>query len=293
MHHVHLPPRGALVALAFVIAACTQAAPSSPPPATATPSASPSTLPAASTGPSPSPDATASAAPTATPGPTASPPVATSSAGDLVIAAFLANFAAAQPPFHLVSDIEGRFASGTRTGEITVAIEGDVAADDFAGTYHAELPDETQDADLVLLDGVAYLRRPDAEWEIVPGFRQTQPLNPFILLQPSDLTYQGEVTRTGTTLHQLRTTRWVGDDVVLEGVPDAALESSVFDIFVTDEGIPVAAELRFAVVGTTLTGEDARFEYTVLYEFSDVGEPVTIRAPIPIVFPAPSPSASP
>jgi hypothetical protein len=100
-----------------------------------------------------------------------------------------------------------------------------------------------------------------------------------VLLSPTDLTYQGEVDRGGTVLHQLRTTRWIGDEIVLATVPDAALESSVFDIYTGADGIPVEAELTFVIVGTTTAGDAARFEYLVSYTFSDVGEAVTIEAP--------------
>jgi len=250
-----------LVAALLTAAAC--APTSAPSPSATTPVSAPTVVPTLT------PTVAPTLTPTATPGP-----------GSAIIARFLENFAEAQPPFHVLTEVEGTVVSGAEKGEVSARIEGDISGQDLDGSIHTEAGDVVEDYDVIIVGGVAYARVPGGTWIRNPTFRQTQPLNPFGLLDPADLAYVGPAERGGEPRHQLRTTIWIGDEIVLEGFPDAALEHSTFDIYVDEEGIPHEAVLVFAITATRL-GIPVDFDYVVDYTFTNVGVPVTIEAPIP------------
>jgi hypothetical protein len=206
-------------------------------------------------------------------------PTATPAAGHPVIELFLSDFAALQPPFHVFTDVVGTAKAGNQVFEIALVIEGDISGQDMDGRVSGSPLGQPIDTNVILVDGAAYNQSDGGPWVQVDGFKQTQPLNPFSLLNASDLTYEGEVERDGRMLHQLTTHTWIGDTVAnVENMPDAELEGSTFDIFVDDAGTPVEADLEFAIVGT-IRGVPARIDYVVNYIFTNVGVPVTIEAP--------------
>jgi len=263
--------RTALAATFMLIAACTSgpgptATASLPPQPTASPTLAPT--------PTPSPTARPTLPPTPTSAPTATP-----AAGHPVVDLFLSDFASLQPPFHVFSDIAGTVSAGEQELEITLTIEGDISGEDFDGRVTGSPIGQPIDVRVIIADGVAYNQSADGSWAQVGGFQQTQPLNPFAMLNEADLTYGGTVSRGGRTLHQLTTETWIGDAVAnVPNMPDAELEGSTFDIYVDDEGIPVEADLEFAIVGT-INAVPTRIDYVVFYAFTNVGDPVTIEAP--------------
>ena len=261
---------GALV----LIAACT-AAPGPTETATLptqTP-ASPTLAPTAS----PSPTVAPTPSPTTTAAPTRAP-TATPAADHPVIELFLTDFAARQPPFHVLTDIVGTVSAGAQEVQIGLEVEGDISGQDFTGHVSGSTLGKGVDVGIIFVDGVAY-NDAGGSWAVVDDFQQAQPLNPFSRLNPSDLSYGGSVIRDGQTLHRLQTETWIGEAVEnVEGIPDAQLEGSTFDIFVGDDGVPVEARLVFAIVGT-YNGIPTRIDYTVDYVFTNVGVPVTIEAP--------------
>jgi hypothetical protein len=227
-------------------------------------------------------------APTANPSP-APTPTFDSAVGDAIIQLFLANFAAAQPPFDIECLVVGDISAGSQSSTIEINIEGQIDGEDFAGSLGAGQRRVTI-AEVVLKDAHAYVRSPGNEWDTVDDFGQTQPLNPFTLLAVEDLTYVGRADRDGAILHQLRTTRWIGDDPAASvevGVSDPRIEGSQFDLYVDSDGIPVEAELifemtaRIGLEGQPERPQRANFDYTVVYYFFDVGVPNEIEAPIP------------
>lgn len=193
---------------------------------------------------------------------------------------FLAGFAAEKPPFHVVSDITATITSGNEESELLITSEGDVSGEDFAGTVETDFGLGRIEIEVVIVDGVSYTRVGEGPWQANDEFQQTQPLNPFEQLAPEDLEYVGSAMQGGEELHELRTETWIGGEIEAQNIPnsDLELDSSVFQIFVTDAGVPVEARLEFVVVGTS-AGQRARLAYVVDYAFSDVGEPVEIEAP--------------
>jgi hypothetical protein len=192
-----------------------------------------------------------------------------------VIAAFISNFGQEQPPFHLVSDVRMTGSAGGETKKIAMSISGDIDGQDFSGEISLSTAGSAR---IRFVDGVAYVRPPGQGWKIGEDFNQAQPLNPFSLLDAADLTYVGKApARHGA--HQLRTTEWIGGELKAAGLRNIELLSSVFDIYVDKDGIPVEAVLDFAIAARLPTA-DAHLDYHVVYRFSDVGDPVEIRAPI-------------
>lgn len=227
--------------------------------------------------------------PAPTPSPSAAPsPTVDSAVGNAIIQLFLTNFAAAQPPFDLECLVVGEISAGSQSSSFELYIEGQIEGEDFAGSFGAGRDGSTV-AEVVLKDGRAYVRSPPAdEWEVVDEFSQTQPLNPFNLLAAEDLTYVGRANREGAMLHQLRTTKWIGDDPQTSAeVANPRIESSQFDLYVDDDGIPAEADLVFEMTaGIGRQGQPERprmanFDYTVFYYFTDVGVANDIEAPIP------------
>lgn len=236
--------------------------------------ASPTPRRSASPTPLPTPTATPSPRPSNTPSPTPAPSLARS--GDEVIALFRSEFGQAQPPFHLDTDVQVTGTVDGESGDLGLYIGGDVSGQDFSGQMSIAFEHTVL---IILVDGAAYVRQ-SQRWRQMAGFAQTQPLNPFGLLETDDLAYAGTATIDGRPLHQLQTEKWIGGELQAEEFETIELESSLFDIYVDDEGIPVEARLDFTITGTTESGGAARLNYFVVYRFSRVGEPVTITAPI-------------
>jgi hypothetical protein len=215
-----------------------------------------------------------------TPSPTSSPaPTATASPspdGQAIIELFRSGFGAAKPPFHLECDVDASGTVGGDSGQFSLHMGGDVSGEDFSGQVVYPGNDVAQ---IVFVDGVAYVRAADSDWLADPTFEQTQPLNPFSLLEADDLEYRGVHSIGGGELHQLRTEKWIGAELDIAGWTDLQLESNSFDIYVDDAGVPAEAHLRFRLTGNYL-GDAADLTYVVLYYFTQVGEPVTIEAPI-------------
>ena len=280
---VSLPPiMRAVIVLCILAAACTTEAPVG----STTPSASPAAT-SGVTGP-PSSVATpiavpsSSLPPTPTVAPTSTPvitPAPTAVSGDVVIERFLTDFAAEQPPFHLVSTVAAEGTAGGEGGSISVSIEGDVSGEDMAGTLELSVPGLTVEVDVIVVDGRGYGRVGEGDWEETTDFEQTQPMNPFSLLAAEDLTYEGPVSRDGRRLHALRTLKWIGDDLRNLPFRKAKLGDTVFDVYVGDDGIPVEATLVFDISGR-YQRQRVSLAYDVSYLFSDVGKAVTIEAPI-------------
>jgi hypothetical protein len=158
----------------------------------------------------------------------------------------------------------------------------DTSGDDAAGRIHVEIPGQTLDYEVVFAGGSSYVRPAGGDWEVVPGFETTQPINPFGLLDESEIQYLSLTRPLGQGwIYHLRTTEWIGEDPKTQvggSIKDPAIPVSEFHVYVDEEGIPVNGLLRFLLTGTS-DGEPVRLDYIVTYEFSNVGTPVTIEAP--------------
>ncbi len=208
-----------------------------------------------------------------------------SPSGEAIVRSFLSRFASKSVPFHVKFDgtVTVR-PTGGRAAE-TVGMSGglDARGSDAAGTITLELPGaKPTEVGVVIVGGKAYARPPGGDWQRNPGFRQTQPINPFMKLRGAkDLQYVGVESRGGAELHHLRTTKWIGDDpanAAGAGLKGAKVKSSTFDIFTESDGTPVEAELKFVVAGKS-GGTAVEAEGDIGYEFSNVGKPVKIKPP--------------
>ncbi len=166
--------------------------------------------------------------------------------------------------------------SGTQHGMVRFDVRARGA--DYTGDLHAEIPGETIDVEVTIVDGVAYARRGDEPWRIVDDYHDPQPVNPFLRLDPDTLEYLGRVELPSGVFHDLRTTAWLGEDPDRTILPDARLTDPLFHVYVREDGAPVEAQLTFTVTGT-MQEEAVRIDYLVNYAFSDLGSDVTIVAP--------------
>jgi uncharacterized protein YodC (DUF2158 family) len=260
---------GGVVAAGLIAAACVTTA--APPATTPTIEVAPTTRPAVVATARP----VATSAPT--PAPSVEPPESPGPPADSAraISRFLAEFAGEQPPFRVTANVEGTVKSGGPHVTISAYIEGNVSGQDFDG--EVALP--TARMKVRFVDGVGYARLPRGTWMIAHDVKQTQPLNPFSLLAPDDITYVDTVRVRGKRVHVLHTERWLGGALEAERIADIELLSTDFTIYVRDDGVPVRGVLDFSLEGTTSEGR-GQFDYHVEYRFSRVGKPVTIEAPL-------------
>jgi hypothetical protein len=207
-------------------------------------------------------------------------PIPSATLASEIVAAFLAGFVAEDPPFHVESGGRIDTTAGLDRSMTEFYFDGDIAGEDAA--YYFEYQVDGGDivgGEAIVVDGEAYGRNADGGWDPLGPFVQTQPLNPFVKLTGQDIEYIGPVNRDGRLLHQLRTTTWVGEDPQASTqIEDAEVTFTQFDIFVDDKGVPVEADLRFAIEGR-FEGRPAEFDYEVFYVFSKVGGDITIERP--------------
>jgi hypothetical protein len=208
------------------------------------------------------------------------------------VTSFLSNFAWAPPPFHVKCSIFVDFLPGPITTHDpqlgSILVEGDTNGIDFAGWY-ASLGETT---DVIYLDAVGYTRVEPAPWEQPTGFDLAIYPNPFFWLARSDVEHLGVVTRVGRRLHHMSAdwfaggdpTEWMADSDWLEPgfgwteMRDIELDSSRFEFYVRDDGMPTEAILEVTLRGTAAT-EDAQLKFTYTYIFTGHGDEVVIEAP--------------
>ena len=167
---------------------------------------------------------------------------------------------------------------GTESRGGTLSLAGDISGDDFDG----ELVVMGQDRVLVrIVDGVAYGRPHGSEWEQIPDYRQTEPINPIPVLGPEDVTYLGENERNGRHVYELEIDKWPGGELQAPGMTNVKLLDFKIKVYVNNRGIPVEAVMDFAISGIA-AGYATPFEidYHVDYKVSQFGKDVTIRAPL-------------
>lgn len=228
--------------------------------------ASPSAEPSASPSISPSPAAT----------PTPPPPTA-----DEIIDMFLALVLDEQFTFHIV--VSGTMAAtqGETRENITLGMDMDVRGADGVGDALVDVGPGEVTLRMLIVDGRAYVDD-DGTWSEIPGYQSTTPLNPFFRLSgPGDLSYEGLIRRSGEVTRHLRSLVWMGGDISeleAQGWTEVAIEESQSDIFVDETGSPVAMDFRGVFTGF-YEGVPTSFDFDVVYEFSNVGEPVVLPEP--------------
>jgi LppX/LprAFG-like lipoprotein len=245
-------------AIAVLVAACGQTPAGSPPAASvpASPSAavsagaSGSTPPVASGGSSLDPDSGAA------------------------LDAFRA-FVQTGPPFRMRADMLLTIGSETLDMDITQ----DVAGGDAAGTIDIRAAGTSLRIEVVVLDGAGYARIANRDWQAIPA--DAGDANPMASLDVEGLQPVGRANVAGTLTHHLRTEDVsVFDTSTITGtsLADLRIDALAFDVYVTDDGVPLTALMEFSGSGL-VTGERQPVKATVRYDFSRFGEPVTIVAP--------------
>lgn len=188
---------------------------------------------------------------------------------------FLDRFTGDVPPYRLALEVE---IGGVSEG--TALIDADVNGTDYRATVHIALRGlPERDSEIVHVDSTGYLRDgDDDDWVVVPGYRSTPPLNPFLFLQPTDYADAGTDAARGG-LRRLSSNAWVEQDATL-GLVEGGVRDVVFDVWVDEAGTPVNAELRFELAGADAQGQQVQLSYTARYAFSDVGADIAIEPPV-------------
>lgn len=234
------------------------------------PAASPAASPASSSAPAPAGSAAAASdSPSTGPGGSAVDPDA-----GAALDAFRA-FVQTEPSFRMRADMLLTIGAQAVDMEITE----DVAGGDAKGTIDIRAAGTSLRMEIVLVDGVAYGRIANRAWQTIPADAGTS--NPLASLDVDGLRPVGRANVAGTLTHHLRTEdRSILDTSTITGTSLAELriDSAAFDVYVTDDGVPLTAVMEFAGSGV-LEAERQPVKATVRYDFSRFGEPVTIVAP--------------
>jgi hypothetical protein len=187
--------------------------------------------------------------------------------------------------FHLQADMQITVAGET--------IDMDMAADVAGGDERGELIIRSGDAsvamELILLDGVAYAQLANRPWQVVPA--EAGSSNPLLGLDVEGLEPMGTVRVGGTPTHHFRVDDPSAVDTSLiagNSITEVEFDTLTFDVYVTDDGAPLAAVMEFAGSGT-VEGARHQLNARIRYDFSKFGEPVTITKPTILA----SPSAAP
>lgn len=225
--------------------------------------------PAASTA---SPTAAATATPSAPPSPSAS--AGPNADAGAALDAFRA-FVQTEQSFHIAGDML------MSVGDVTLqaAIVSDVSHGDEKGTIDLRGPGVSIRMSIVLLDGTVYLRLANRDWQTVPaGDAYSNPLGGLAVegLESIDIVDVG-----GVKTHHFR----VEDPEGLNGqtlsgnaLTELTVSSSSFDVYVTNDGVPLTAIVEFAGIGS-FGGQQGAVTAKIRYDFSSFGQDVPIVAP--------------
>jgi len=219
-----------------------------------------------------SPIAAATATPTA-------PPSATSSAGPnadagAALDAFRA-FVQTEQSFHIAGDML------MSVGNVTLqaAIASDASHGDEKGTIDLRGPGVSIRMSIILLDGTVYLRLANRDWQTVPaGDAFSNPLGGLAVegLEPIDIVDVG-----GIKTHHFRVENPEGlNGQTLSGnaLSELTVSSSSFDVYITNDGVPLTAILEFVGTGS-FGGQQGPVTARIRYDFSNCGHDVPIVAP--------------
>ncbi len=225
---------------------------------------------------SPAPTASGVAAPSASGSP---PAAAASNEPDPDAGAALEAFRAfiqTEQTFHMAADMQ--LTVGGDSLDMDVA--ADVAGADERGDIIIRATDVSVHMEIVVLDGVAWARIANRDWEVVPV--DTTSSNPLLDLDADGLEPVGIVNVGGTRTHHFRVDDPAAIDtsvIASTTISDVTIDSLSFDVYVTDDGAPLAAIMVFAGSGLT-EGIRQPIQARIRYVFSRFGEPVGIEAPV-------------
>ena len=168
---------------------------------------------------------------------------------------------------------------------ITVASEVSIRGNDWAGRLSIVEGDEAVvDADMMLVDGISYVRLPEAEWVSEEVLEHYYSINAFARISTvTEVEYLESEIVDGERWHRLVVTKWLGGRVFTDYLNRfARIDSrdSRMEIVVDDLGVPTGADLVMQVVATDSSDATATFDITATYQISDWDAVDPIEPPI-------------
>ena len=224
----------------------------------------------------PAPTASPTAAATATS--SAPPPPSTSGRPNADAGAALDAFRAfvqTEQSFHLAGDML------MSVGDVTLqaAIVSDVSHGDEKGTIDLRGPGVSIRMSIVLLDGTVYLRLANRDWQTVPaGEAYSNPLGGLAVdgLKPIDIVDVGGVKTQHFRVEDPEGLN--GQTLSGNALSELTVTSSSFDVYITNDGVPLTAILEFAGTGS-FGAQKGPVTARIRYDFSNFGQDVPIVAP--------------
>ncbi len=218
-----------------------------------------------------------SVAPSADPTPTPPPPT-----DDQVMRRFLALAGSHALTMHVVADGKVTVTSSGTSDTVKVGFDMDLSGADGVGKAVVDTGPSDVTFRMLLTGGHAYIDD-DGIWTEVPDYHPSTPLNPFAGLSSADeLSYRGHEIRDGERIHHLSVLAWLGGDLSLleaQGWTGVKVDYTLTTLTVEDDGAPIEMSFSGGISGRFNDGgASAAFEVT--YEFTKVGEPVDIPAPV-------------
>jgi hypothetical protein len=219
--------------------------------------------------------------------PAGSVPDATGSAGPntdaaAAIDAFLA-FIETEQTFHLAADMQLTVAGKV----VHMDVVSDVGKNAEKGFIDIVGAGVSLHLEVVLVNKVLYIKPARRDWQVIPI--EASGGNPLVGLRSDDLVPIDIVNVAGTLTQHLHVAD-ASDEIdaqTLSGntLTDLKLDTATFDVYVTDDGVPLTAIYTFSGSGT-FAGTPAPIQATIRYDFTKFGQDVSIVAPV-----APSPAA--
>ena len=159
--------------------------------------------------------------------------------------------------------------------EILASITADLNGDDVAFVLTVVGAGQDSATEVVVLDGVAYIREAGGSWQTAPGSVVADAMaglydNLSAVKDPAALGYAGKEIRDGRPLNHL-----VGvGEIAYAPANGGTGRYDAFHLWVLDDGTPVRIEAEFSA---TANGTSAAGTYTMT--FADIGGPIEIVAP--------------
>ena len=193
------------------------------------------------------------------------------------IDAFLA-FIQTQQTFHLTADMNLTVADKV----VTMYLVDDIGKAAEKGTIDVRGAGVSVHLEVIVIGGTLYLRAPpNGGWQSVEI--GSGAANPLAGLRSDDLVAVDRVNVAGTITQHLHVADATGDidarAISGNTLTDLDLDSATFDVYVTDDGMPLTAIYEFAGKGT-FAGVKAPIKAKIRYDFSKFGQDVTIVAPV-------------
>jgi hypothetical protein len=218
--------------------------------------------------------------------PSSSPSAATATPATVtkagVVNAFIKRVTARNLGYHVEFSSAFTATAYDNTEVATMAGTIDIRGQDFSGTWRVHIYDgRNAETAIVYLGAKGYVRPPEEAWECVPPKTPRPQVNAFSAFKAAkDVQYEGIVTKDGQRLHRLRAVKplqanpWIlQDDWARSPISDV-----LYDVFVTDAGVPVSAEFAARMRVPDGVGR-TEIKIATTYRYANIGRPAQIKAP--------------